>query len=143
MTKCGRYGFHKSEFDYSPETIRASVSRSLERLNTEYLDVVYLHDVEFVASPVYPEDRSGNPQDALSSSLETWGLDEVARRRTHGTGDQIILDAVAELSKLKKEGKVKAIGITGTPPLTHQYDLLLLTASKDTPSPSFCAWPLS
>ncbi|EDR12522.1 galactose dehydrogenase, partial [Laccaria bicolor S238N-H82] len=46
MTKCGRYGV--ASFDYSPATIRASVKQSLERLKTNYLDVVYLHDVEFV-----------------------------------------------------------------------------------------------
>jgi len=131
MTKCGRYGFHKSEFDYSPETIRASISRSLERLHTEYLDVAYLHDVEFVASPVYPEERSGNPQDALTSSSGAWGLDEVARQRIHGAGDQIILDALAELFKLKREGKVKAVGITG-----YSLPVLLRLATLATAQPS-------
>ncbi|KIN02005.1 hypothetical protein OIDMADRAFT_179301 [Oidiodendron maius Zn] len=46
ITKCGRIGM--SEFDYSPEWIRYSIQRSLERLHTHYLDVVYCHDVEFV-----------------------------------------------------------------------------------------------
>jgi D-arabinose 1-dehydrogenase len=46
ITKCGRIGI--SEFDYSPEWIRHSIERSLERLQTHYLDVVYCHDVEFV-----------------------------------------------------------------------------------------------
>lgn len=48
MTKCGRYGVW--EFDYSPETIIKSVRRSCARLGVEYLDVVFLHDVEFVAA---------------------------------------------------------------------------------------------
>lgn len=48
MTKCGRYGVW--EFDYSPATIRKSVARSCRRLGVEYLDVVYLHDVEFVGA---------------------------------------------------------------------------------------------
>ena len=39
-----------SEFDYSPEWIRYSIQRSLERLKTTYLDVVYCHDVEFVTA---------------------------------------------------------------------------------------------
>jgi len=124
MTKCGRYGLQKSEFDYSPETIRASVSRSLERLNTDYLDVVYLHDTEFVASPVYPEDRSGNPQDALSKSSSIWGLDPASRNQVNGDGDQIILDALAELFRMKKEGIVKAVGITG-----YSIPILLRLAS--------------
>ncbi|KAI5793032.1 NADP-dependent oxidoreductase domain-containing protein [Geopyxis carbonaria] len=46
QTKCGRISAEK--FDYSPEWIRKSVYRSLERLGTKYLDVVFCHDVEFV-----------------------------------------------------------------------------------------------
>lgn len=46
VTKAGRIGI--TEFDYSPAWIRYSVLRSLRRLHTSYLDLVYLHDVEFV-----------------------------------------------------------------------------------------------
>ena len=46
MTKVGRIAVNK--FDYSPEWIRASVTRSLQRLQTDYLDVVFVHDVEFM-----------------------------------------------------------------------------------------------
>lgn len=49
ITKCGRIG--GSEFDYSPAWIKQSITRSLARLHTTYLDVVYLHDVEFVSAP--------------------------------------------------------------------------------------------
>lgn len=48
MTKVGRIG--ASEFDYSPQWVRQSVQKSLDRLRTKYLDVVYCHDVEFVTS---------------------------------------------------------------------------------------------
>ncbi|EAW11828.1 D-arabinose 1-dehydrogenase (NAD(P)(+)) ARA2 [Aspergillus clavatus NRRL 1] len=47
LTKVGRIA--ASSFDYSPRWIRHSVQRSLRRLHTEYLDVVYCHDVEFVS----------------------------------------------------------------------------------------------
>lgn len=47
ITKCGRISV--DEFDYSPQWIRKSVRRSLERLHTSYLDLVYCHDVEFVS----------------------------------------------------------------------------------------------
>ncbi|KAL2817908.1 Aldo/keto reductase family-domain-containing protein [Aspergillus cavernicola] len=47
MTKAGRVNATKS--DYSPEWIRYSVARSLQRLRTSYLDVVFCHDIEFVA----------------------------------------------------------------------------------------------
>ncbi|SMQ48408.1 unnamed protein product [Zymoseptoria tritici ST99CH_3D7] len=47
ITKCGREG--GNIWDYSPAWIRKSISRSLERLKTRYLDLVYCHDVEFVS----------------------------------------------------------------------------------------------
>ncbi|CCF42446.1 L-galactose dehydrogenase [Colletotrichum higginsianum] len=47
VTKAGRIA--PTEFDYSPAWIRASVRRSLDRLNTSYLDLVYTHDAEFVS----------------------------------------------------------------------------------------------
>ncbi|KAF7589861.1 hypothetical protein BBP40_003573 [Aspergillus hancockii] len=47
LTKVGRVA--SSSFDYSPEWVRQSVRRSLRRLHTGYLDVVYCHDVEFVS----------------------------------------------------------------------------------------------
>jgi len=47
LTKVGRVG--EADFDYSASWVRHSVNRSLERLKTSYLDVVYCHDVEFVS----------------------------------------------------------------------------------------------
>ena len=47
-TKVGRIS--ANSFDYSPEWVRQSVKRSLQRLHTDYLDVVYCHDVEFVSA---------------------------------------------------------------------------------------------
>ncbi|KXX80852.1 D-arabinose 1-dehydrogenase [Madurella mycetomatis] len=48
VTKAGRIA--STEFDYSPSWIRYSILRSLQRLHTPYLDLVYAHDVEFVTS---------------------------------------------------------------------------------------------
>lgn len=48
ITKCGR--IKSAEFDYSPAWVRYSICRSLERLGTTYLDLVYMHDVEFVSA---------------------------------------------------------------------------------------------
>ncbi|KAL2670318.1 hypothetical protein Neosp_014785 [[Neocosmospora] mangrovei] len=47
MTKVGR--IKENEFNYSPDWIRKSVARSLERFQTTYLDVVFCHDVEYVS----------------------------------------------------------------------------------------------
>lgn len=45
-TKVGRYGL--DTFDFSAETVTESVHTSLERLRTDYVDVIQCHDVEFV-----------------------------------------------------------------------------------------------
>jgi D-arabinose 1-dehydrogenase len=112
MTKCGRYGATPADFDYSPSTIRASVQRSLARLNTGYLDVVYLHDIEFVCEPVLAR-TLGNHLSALGGEKEAYGTLEGQEGKIRGDGDQKVLNAFAELKKLKEEGLVKAIGITG------------------------------
>ncbi|MEO6596945.1 MAG: aldo/keto reductase [Planctomycetota bacterium] len=46
-TKAGRYG--PDDFDFSPARLRQSLDESLRRLQTDYVDVFLLHDVEFVA----------------------------------------------------------------------------------------------
>ncbi|KAF5387739.1 hypothetical protein D9615_000066 [Tricholomella constricta] len=107
MTKCGRFG--TSEFDYSPSRIRESVKRSLERLQTDYLDVVYLHDVEFVCTAVAPR-PTGNNLSALAEENVAYGLAEGDEGNIRGEGDQKVLDAFAELRKLQQEGFVKHIG---------------------------------
>ncbi|KAL1732821.1 Aldo/keto reductase family-domain-containing protein [Schizophyllum commune] len=139
MTKCGRIA--GSTFDYSPAGVRASVLRSLERLQTTYLDTVYLHDIEFVATPYAPR-TEGNHFGALGSEAHTYDLvadsasndplptatsqglpDEAAayglasgdEDKVRGPGDEQILAAFAELRKLKSEGLVRRIGITGYP----------------------------
>ncbi|KAI0173115.1 Aldo/keto reductase [Hypoxylon sp. FL1284] len=76
VTKAGRVA--GDEFDYSPAWVRYSVLRSLERLHTSYVDLVYMHDVEFVS--------------------------------THE-----VLAAVRELRRLRAEGLVRHVGISGYP----------------------------
>lgn len=110
MTKCGRFGLN--DFDYSPSRIRQCVLESLERLQTTYLDTVYLHDIEFVATAVAPK-TTGNHTTALGAEAAAYGLGEGDAAKVWGEGDQKILDAFNELHKLKQEGIVKSIGITG------------------------------
>ncbi|THH12354.1 hypothetical protein EW145_g77 [Phellinidium pouzarii] len=112
MTKCGRYGADREAFDYSPKTIRRSVERSLARLNTNYLDVVYLHDIEFVAEEIMPK-RTGDHVSALDADSKLYGLAEGQEANIWGDGDQRVLDAYTELRKMKSEGLIKYIGITG------------------------------
>ncbi|KAI0052566.1 Aldo/keto reductase [Auriscalpium vulgare] len=124
VTKCGRYG--ADYFDYTPETIRASVRRSLQRLHTEYLDVVYLHDVEFVAPTIEPR-KDGKHAVALGEQAEAYGLKEGGESQVRGDGDQKILDAIAELRKMQSEGLIKHVGISGLPlPTLLRIALLVL-----------------
>jgi L-galactose dehydrogenase len=44
-TKCGRYG--KADFDFSAKRVVASIDESLQRLQTDYVDLFHVHDVEF------------------------------------------------------------------------------------------------
>ncbi len=44
-TKCGRYGV--DHFDFSPETITREFDLSLQRLRTDHVDLLQVHDVEF------------------------------------------------------------------------------------------------
>ncbi|KAK6948791.1 hypothetical protein Daesc_010562 [Daldinia eschscholtzii] len=76
VTKAGRIA--SDVFDYSPAWVRYSVLRSLERLHTNYLDLVYMHDVEFVS-----------PAEVLA--------------------------AVRELRRLRAEGIIRYVGISGYP----------------------------
>ena len=44
-TKCGRYGM--DEFDFSAKRVTASMDESLQRLQTDYVDLFQVHDLEF------------------------------------------------------------------------------------------------
>lgn len=66
-------------FDFSAGRLRQSLKESLSRLQTDYLDIFQLHDVEF------------------------------------GSMDQILNESLQELGRMKQEGLIRAIGITGRP----------------------------
>ncbi|GMM58058.1 D-arabinose 1-dehydrogenase (NAD(P)(+)) [Maudiozyma humilis] len=109
-TKVGRIAPDK--FDYSPEWVRQSVMRSLERLISPsfpgakpgdaqyFLDVVYVHDVEF-------------------QTLEQ------------------ALGALRELRKLQREGLVRRVGISGYP-LAYLHEVALAAANSADIGPLDC-----
>lgn len=53
-TKAGRYG--DDEFDFSPKRLRESVETSLGLLGTDHVDILQLHDIEFVSLGAVFED---------------------------------------------------------------------------------------
>ena len=124
QTKVGRYGQEKKDFDYSPDRIRESVATSLRRLNTNYLDSVVLHDVEFVCDDVGPSQKAGfAARDAVvddkvrkecglcDDDQDTDGLTATI----HGQGDEKILAAIRTLFELKQQGIIRNVGIGGYP----------------------------
>lgn len=53
-TKAGRYGF--DEFDFSPTRIREGFHHSLRLLQRDHVDILQLHDIEFVGlEPVFED----------------------------------------------------------------------------------------
>ena len=44
-TKCGRYG--AADFDFSKKRLLKSIDESLQRLKTDYVDLLQAHDIEF------------------------------------------------------------------------------------------------
>lgn len=76
-TKGGR--IDRDEFDFSYQGILDMCEASLERLQTDWIDVYQLHDIEF------------------------------------GDKIQVVNEAIPALHKLKEDGKVRFIGVTGFP----------------------------
>ncbi len=153
FTKVGRYGPDATDFDYSPTTIRRSVRRSLQRLQTQYLDVVYLHDVEFVARCIAPR-AEGNHASALGAEAAAYGLaseQDVTNDGTGSTGDVLrtagddsderVLEAILELRALQAEGLIRQVGISGPsrPSVLHLLSTHSNKIKKVYHSPPFSA----
>lgn len=67
------------------------MKRTLRRLKTDYLDVFYLHDVEFVAAHTFSSPPSINSARAIRSEQgkEVWGLKPGDENKIWGDGDHI------------------------------------------------------
>lgn len=110
ITKAGKYGAKVSQHDYTPSTVVKSVERSLARLQTNYLDVVYLHDPEFVASAPFPC-PAGTHLDALGADAGKYHLVEPYIPLGHG--DAAILACLQALRDLQAQGKIRRVGLAG------------------------------
>ncbi|KAL4075683.1 Aldo/keto reductase family-domain-containing protein [Scleroderma yunnanense] len=114
LTKCGRFGNTRADFDLTRQGVHASVSRSLARLHTDYLDTVYVHDLEFIAETRAPR-TAGLHLSALDSERDAYGLGEDQAGQVLGDGDKEVLGAVAALRELQDKGIVRRVGISGYP----------------------------
>ncbi|KAK5128315.1 hypothetical protein LTR85_002982 [Meristemomyces frigidus] len=113
ITKVGRIA--SDEFDYSKEWVHQSVQRSLQRLKTSYLDLVYCHDVEFVSEEEVMEavkelrrrrDQEGTIKYVGISGYPLPVLCSLAHRILRETGEP--LDAVMSYSNFNLQNTLLA-----------------------------------
>lgn len=104
-TKVGRYG--EADFDFSAGRVTSSVVESLRRLNLDYLDIIHCHDIEF-----------GNLDQVLMAAVPVDAAGCTVLQRTCAcpfprVNQQVINETLPALQKLKAQGLVRFIGITG------------------------------
>ncbi|MDQ0878561.1 L-galactose dehydrogenase [Paenibacillus sp. V4I3] len=126
-TKAGRYG--SEAFDFSRQRILESVDESLQRLRTDYIDILYLHDMEFVpfneilegAFPALDELKqsgkiryfgvSGLPVSIFEKALAHKELDSVLSYCHYSLNDTSLLDLVPLLEQ-------HGVGLVNASPLS-------------------------
>jgi len=95
-TKMGRYTATK--FDFSGKMVEKSIAESMERLQTDYLDLVSIHDFEFVG--FYPDENKGSLEQIWKETLPA--LEEQKEKGTishYGLGARplIVMDYVSRM----------------------------------------------
>ncbi|MCC3372007.1 aldo/keto reductase [Cohnella sp. REN36] len=136
-TKAGRYGL--DDFDFSSKRIAASLEESLRRLNTDYVDILFLHDVEFAEPGVIYEEAipalhrlkeqgkirhagiCGLPLDLFRHMLPDIEVDAIISYCHYSLNDTSLLELLPELER-QRVGLVNAsplsmglLGTRGTP----------------------------
>lgn len=150
-TKCGRYG--EDDFDFSARRVAASVDESLRRLQTDYLDLVHAHDIEFadrhrVIHETIPELRrlqdagkvrhigiSGFPCDLLCDVATEAPVDTLLSYCRYNLLIRDMDERLTPLARLRKIGLINAspllMGLLAPsgPPPWHPAPLSLRRAS--------------
>ncbi|MEM9941073.1 MAG: aldo/keto reductase [Planctomycetota bacterium] len=126
-TKLGRYA--PQHFDFSAKRVRESVDISLERMKTDYLDMILCHDIEFVDmqqiwDETIPEllkikesgkvrfvGISGYPMKIFTTGAEQSELDFILSYNHYTLQNTMLADIVDEL-------KSKGIGIMNAAPFS-------------------------
>ncbi|OBZ13720.1 aldo/keto reductase [Bacillus sp. FJAT-26390] len=139
-TKAGRYG--ADQFDFSEKRIMSSLDESLQRLQTDYIDILFLHDIEFVPFEEVAEGAflaldklkqqgkirfagvSGLPLAVFEKTLAYTELDAVLSYCHYSLNDTSLLDIVPLLEQ-KQVGLVSAsplsMGLLGNRPLADWH----------------------
>lgn len=135
-TKAGRYG--EQEFDFSKQRILKSVDESLNRLQTDYVDILLLHDIEFGSIDQIMEEGipalqelkkegkirffgvSGLPLPIFERVLNQTELDVILSYCHYSLNDTSLLSIIPLLEK-KKTGLINAsplsMGLLSSRPL--------------------------
>lgn len=126
-TKAGRYG--AEQFDFSEQRIISSVDESLKRLKTDYIDILFLHDIEFAPFEEVAEGAflaldklkqqgkirfsgvSGLPLAVFEQSLAHKELDAVLSYCHYSLNDSSLLGTVPLLEE-------KGVGLVNASPLS-------------------------
>lgn len=114
-TKAGRYG--ADTFDFSAKRIRSSLEESLRRLNTDYVDILFLHDIEFDSLDIVLEEGiptleklkeegkirftgiSALPLDTFKIALEQAKVDVILSYCHYALNDTSLLDLIPVLEE--------------------------------------------
>lgn len=92
-TKVGRYG--AAEFDFSAKRILSSIDESLSRLQTDYIDIITCHDIEFVEiSQVIGETIPALQRAREAGKIRFIGVSGLPLKIYHTVLDSVPLDTV-------------------------------------------------
>jgi len=126
-TKAGRYGV--DAFDFSAKRIVSSLEESLNRLHTDYVDLFFLHDIEFVPADIVLEEAvpaamrlkeqgkirywgiSGLPLQLFKKMLPLIDADVILSYCHYSLNDTALLDLLPML-------EARGIGLVNASPLS-------------------------
>lgn len=126
-TKAGRYG--DNDFDFSYKRIKSSVVESLNRLNTDYLDILHLHDIEFgTLNQIIEESIPALQELKKEGIIRYYGISGLPLKVFKEVSNQVHVDTIlsycqyslnnTSLLNMANQLKEKEIGIINASPLS-------------------------
>jgi len=127
-TKVGRYGYKERDFDFSAARVTRSVDESLERLGTDHVDFIQVHDMEFgSADQIVAETLPALRRVQAAGKARFVGVTCLPLRLLSSVVDQAEVDQVqsychyclndTSLAALLPHLREKAIGVINSAPI--------------------------